>query len=161
MPEIFQDQAPRAWEAKSEILPRYRPHGKSARACIDWPITEKAAEGCGGEAAPCSVEEKMRAAIYARYSTDMQREQSIEDQFRVAVRIAERHGFTVVAKFADQAISGGTTQRPEYQKMLTAAFRSAALNAVSMMSNFIVEALGNDTPALYAYSGAPFAIVRA
>ncbi len=65
----------------------------------------------------------MRAAIYARYSTDMQREQSIEDQFRVAVRIAERHGFTVVAKFADQAISGGTTQRPEYQKMLTAARR--------------------------------------
>jgi site-specific DNA recombinase len=65
----------------------------------------------------------MKACLYARYSTEMQREQSIEDQFRVAERIAERHGFTVVAKFADQAISGGTTQRPQYQRMLTAARR--------------------------------------
>jgi site-specific DNA recombinase len=63
----------------------------------------------------------MRAALYARYSTEMQHEQSIEDQFRVAERIAERHGFTVVAKFADQAMSGGTTQRPQYQRVLTAA----------------------------------------
>jgi site-specific DNA recombinase len=65
----------------------------------------------------------MKAALCARYSTEMQREQSIEDQYRVAARIAERHGFTVVAKFADQAISGGTTQRPQYQRMLTAARR--------------------------------------
>ncbi len=49
----------------------------------------------------------MRAAIYARYSSDLQREQSIEDQFRVAERLAERHGFAVVARFHDKAISGG------------------------------------------------------
>lgn len=65
----------------------------------------------------------MKAAIYARYSTDMQREQSIDDQFRVAERLADRHGFTVAAKFSDQAMSGGTTQRPGYQRMLTAARR--------------------------------------
>jgi site-specific DNA recombinase len=65
----------------------------------------------------------MRAAIYARYSTDLQREQSIDDQFRVAERIAERHIFTVTAKFSDQAMSGGTTQRPGYQRMLAAARR--------------------------------------
>jgi site-specific DNA recombinase len=63
----------------------------------------------------------MRAAIYARYSTDMQRKESIEDQHRVCERLAERHGFTVVARFGDKAISGGTTQRPQYQRMLTAA----------------------------------------
>ncbi len=67
----------------------------------------------------------MRAAIYARYSTEGQREQSIEDQFRVAERIADRHGMTVVARFSDQAISGGTTQRPGYQDMLKAARRHA------------------------------------
>src|SRR5579863_8972820 len=65
----------------------------------------------------------MRAGLYARYSTDLQREQSIEDQFRVAERLAERHGFAVVARFSDQAISGGTAQRPGYQKLLTAARR--------------------------------------
>lgn len=65
----------------------------------------------------------MKAAIYARYSTAMQREQSIEDQFRVGERLAERHGFTVVARFSDHAISGGTAQRPGYQRLLTAARR--------------------------------------
>lgn len=65
----------------------------------------------------------MRAAIYARYSTESQREQSIADQIRVAERLADRHSFTVVSRFSDQAISGGTAQRPGYQRMLTAARR--------------------------------------
>jgi hypothetical protein len=46
----------------------------------------------------------MRAAIYARFSTDKQREASIADQFRVAERLAEQHGFDVVARFSDAAI---------------------------------------------------------
>jgi DNA invertase Pin-like site-specific DNA recombinase len=66
----------------------------------------------------------MKAAIYARYSTDLQREQSIADQFRVAERLAERHGFSVVSRFSDRAISGGTTQRSGYQKLLAAARRN-------------------------------------
>jgi site-specific DNA recombinase len=63
----------------------------------------------------------MKAAIYARYSTDMQRKESIEDQFRVCERLAERHDFRVALRFSDAAISGGTTQRPGYQNMLKAA----------------------------------------
>ncbi len=63
----------------------------------------------------------MRAAIYARYSTELQRQESITDQHRVCERIAEQHGFRIVARFADEAISGGTAQRPQYQAMLTAA----------------------------------------
>ncbi len=65
----------------------------------------------------------MKAAIYARYSTAMQSEQSIADQLRVCTRLAERHGFGVVAEFGDAAISGGTTARPSYQRMLAAARR--------------------------------------
>ncbi len=63
----------------------------------------------------------MRAAIYARFSTEKQSEASIKDQFRVCERLAERHGFAVKARFSDAAISGGTTQRPGYQRMLAAA----------------------------------------
>ena len=63
----------------------------------------------------------MKAAIYARFSTDLQRAESIEDQTRTCERLAERHGFAVVAKFSDAAISGGTANRPGYQRMLTAA----------------------------------------
>lgn len=65
----------------------------------------------------------MKAALYARYSTDRQSEASLADQLRVCQRLAERHGFEVVAEFTDAAISGGTAQRPGYQRMLEAARR--------------------------------------
>lgn len=65
----------------------------------------------------------MKAAIYARYSTDKQSESSIEDQLRVCERLAKQHDFEVVAQFTDAAISGGTTTRPGYQAMLDAARR--------------------------------------
>lgn len=65
----------------------------------------------------------MRAALYARYSTEKQSEASVDDQFRVCERIAERHGFEQVTRFSDAAISGGTVHRPGYQSMLAAARR--------------------------------------
>jgi site-specific DNA recombinase len=65
--------------------------------------------------------EKMRAAIYARFSTDKQRDASIEDQNRECERVAKASGFEVVARFADKGISGGTHQRPGYQAMAEAA----------------------------------------
>jgi DNA invertase Pin-like site-specific DNA recombinase len=63
----------------------------------------------------------MRAALYARFSTDKQA--SIDDQLRVCRSIAEQHGLDVVATFEDAAISGGTSQRPGYQALLAAARR--------------------------------------
>ncbi len=63
----------------------------------------------------------MKAVLYARYSTENQSADSIEDQFRVCDRLAERHGLTVVERFSDAAISGGTTERPGYQAMLASA----------------------------------------
>ncbi len=65
----------------------------------------------------------MKAAIYARYSTDKQSEASIPDQFRLCERLAERNGFAVVGRYDDAAISGGTTHRPGYQNLLAAARR--------------------------------------
>ena len=63
----------------------------------------------------------MKAALYARFSTDRQSENSLPDQFRVCERLAGQHGFEVVARFQDAAISGGTVQRPGYQSLLTGA----------------------------------------
>jgi site-specific DNA recombinase len=63
----------------------------------------------------------MNAALYARYSTELQSADSIEDQFRVCQRLSERHGFKVVERYSDAAISGGTTVRPGYQELLRAA----------------------------------------
>jgi DNA invertase Pin-like site-specific DNA recombinase len=63
----------------------------------------------------------MRAAIYARYSTDLQSEASIDDQVRQCERAARAAGFATVAHFEDRGISGGTTSRPGYQALLSAA----------------------------------------
>ena len=63
----------------------------------------------------------MKAAIYARYSTNKQSESSIDDQLRECRKLAEHHEFNVVAVFSDKALSGGTANRPDYQNMLVAA----------------------------------------
>lgn len=47
-----------------------------------------------------------RAALYARYSTDQQRQTSIVDQLRDARDRAAREGWAVVATHADEGISG-------------------------------------------------------
>ncbi len=65
----------------------------------------------------------MRYAIYARYSSDLQRQSSIEDQIRKCDEHGKAQGW-VPAKgriYTDEAISGVTTQRPGLQRMLAAA----------------------------------------
>lgn len=65
----------------------------------------------------------MRAALYARFSTEKQRDASIEDQYRECERVAKAAGLNIVARFEDKGISGGTAQRPGYQALLAAARR--------------------------------------
>ncbi|MDB6061778.1 MAG: Recombinase [Verrucomicrobiaceae bacterium] len=50
----------------------------------------------------------MRAAIYCRYSTDRQRETSIDDQVRVCRFFADREGWEIVSKRSDEEVSGST-----------------------------------------------------
>ena len=66
----------------------------------------------------------MRAAIYARYSSDLQRDSSIEDQVEVCRRYAEIKGWIVSKVYSDAAVSGASTQRPGYQAMQVDARRN-------------------------------------
>lgn len=60
----------------------------------------------------------MRAAIYARYSSDLQSDRSIEDQVAIARDHADRQGVDVVEIYTDHAISGATRDRPGLIKLL-------------------------------------------
>ena len=62
----------------------------------------------------------MKAAIYARYSSDLQRDASIEDQARVCTALAERLGARAVEVFSDYGVSGSTQLRPGLQQLLAA-----------------------------------------
>ncbi len=66
-----------------------------------------------------------RCAIYCRYSTDMQKESSLVDQEREAREYAERHGWTVVGVYADAAMSGGSSNRPDFERLKADADRGA------------------------------------
>ena len=58
------------------------------------------------------------AAIYARYSSDLQRDASIEDQIRLCKERAKREGWRVVNCYTDHAISGASLIRPGMQMLL-------------------------------------------
>lgn len=59
-----------------------------------------------------------RAVIYARYSTEMQREASIEDQVRLCRARSDAEGWSLLATYTDHAMSGASRLRPGYQKLL-------------------------------------------
>ena len=61
---------------------------------------------------------ELRAAIYARFSTDMQRDASIEDQIRSCREYAARQGLNVVETYSDRAVSGASLMRSGIQKLL-------------------------------------------
>ena len=61
---------------------------------------------------------QLRAVIYARFSTDMQRDASIEDQIRSCEAYATQQGMQVVETYSDRAVSGASLMRSGMQKLM-------------------------------------------
>ena len=65
-----------------------------------------------------------KVALYARYSSENQRDASIEDQLRLCRLHAERQGWTIVDSYSDRAISGASLLlRPGVQELIQDAGR--------------------------------------
>ena len=65
-----------------------------------------------------------RAAIYCRYSTDLQNDKSVEDQIRLCATYAERMGMKVVGEHFDRAKSGASMfGRPGLSRLMESAER--------------------------------------
>lgn len=60
----------------------------------------------------------MTGVIYARYSSDNQREKSIEWQLRECKEFAEKNDITILATYIDRALSAKTDYRPDFQRMI-------------------------------------------
>ena len=77
----------------------------------------------GGDQCPTFRSARLsRAVIYARYSSENQREASIADQVEVCRRYIERQGWAIGEIYTDAALSGASTRtRPGFQTMLADA----------------------------------------
>ena len=60
----------------------------------------------------------MNAVIYARYSSDRQREESIEGQLRECTEYARKNNLTLLGTYVDRALSARTADRPDFQRMI-------------------------------------------
>ena len=82
----------------------------------------------------------MKAAIYARYSSENQSEKSIDDQVRVCKRYCSEHEITVSDEhiYVDEAISGSLVNRPGLQALEKAAenkeFEAVLVDDLSRLS---------------------------
>lgn len=63
----------------------------------------------------------VRAALYARFSSHNQREESIDAQIRAMTKYCEDNKFTIVKTYADSAQTGTNCKRDEFTKMMSDA----------------------------------------
>ena len=63
----------------------------------------------------------LSVALYARYSSDNQRDASIEDQLRLCRERADREGWRIVGSYSDRSISGASLIRPGIQALMADA----------------------------------------
>ena len=60
----------------------------------------------------------MNGVIYARYSSDNQREESIDGQLRECLAFAEKNDIQIIETYVDRALSAKTDNRPDFQRMI-------------------------------------------
>lgn len=65
----------------------------------------------------------MKAVIYARYSSDNQREESIEGQLRECLEYAAKNDITVIANYIDRAMTATSDNRPDFQRMIKDSYK--------------------------------------
>ncbi|MBQ9000281.1 MAG: recombinase family protein [Eggerthellaceae bacterium] len=98
-------------------------------------------------------ETPVRVAVYARFSCDKQRDESIEDQVREAKRYCAERNYEIMKVYPDFAISGRSDDRPQFLQMIEDA-RIGAFDVVlvwkmdrfarNMQDQYYYEKLIND-----------------
>lgn len=71
-----------------------------------------------------SKKQTIRGVIYARFSTEMQRDESIDAQVRAVQEYANRNDIVIVDQYVDRAKSATTDNRPAFQQMIADAAKN-------------------------------------
>lgn len=59
-----------------------------------------------------------RVALYARFSSDNQRTESIDAQIRAMKNYCQQQKWQIVATYIDEAKSATSDKRPDFQRMI-------------------------------------------
>ena len=65
----------------------------------------------------------MKGVIYARYSSDNQREESIDGQVRECLAYTEKNGIQIIETYIDRAMTAKTDKRPDFQRMIKDSYK--------------------------------------
>ena len=89
-----------------------------------------------------------RAVIYARYSSDLQNETSIDDQIRICKERIDQEGWMLGQDYCDYAISGASMQRDALKQLM----EDAAAGAFDIVVTEGLDRMSRDTehmPGIY------------
>lgn len=109
-----------------------------------WGVRWRIWTGTGG-----TGEQMKKAVIYARYSSDIQKDRSIDDQVALCRQIAERHGYKIIEVFSDRAKSGASMFERDGLLALMQAAKKRGFDAVITESLSRLSRDMEDTPAIY------------
>ena len=83
-----------------------------------------------------------RAVVYARFSSDNQRDESIDAQLRAINEYADKNNIKIVNQFIDRAKSATSDKRPEFQNMIK--FCEADTTGISMVIVHTLDRFSRD-----------------
>ena len=99
----------------------------------------------------------LRAVIYARYSSENQRDESIDAQVRLCKEYIKGKGYILTHVYADEAISGRTDDRAQFQQMMADAkkglFDVVVVDAVDRFSREFQFLIGTLKTISHSYPG--------
>ena len=95
-----------------------------------------------------NIKESLIPAVgYCRFSSDMQREESIEAQQRFISEYAERNGYKIIDWYIDRAFSGKTDKRPSFIQLIddvkksNCTFKAVIVHKTDRFSRNSVDAI--------------------
>lgn len=65
-----------------------------------------------------NTKQGLRAVLYARFSSDLQRSESIDAQIRAMKKYCEQNRMIIIDTYVDEAKSATSDKRPSFQKMI-------------------------------------------
>ena len=87
--------------------------------------------------------QQLTGVIYARFSSQNQREESIEQQIAECKAFALLSGITIVGIYSDSAKTGRTDRRPQFQKLQREAAKGGFNHIIAYKSNRIARNILN------------------